>query len=136
MGVLDFTAKLPKLGNQNFLKNNFTKNNSTKPSSNPGTGVLSKFIFMDFCTPAKFYLIVALLTLIYYVSTEQSFVWIIVKAVLFIIWGFTVNNFCTSGYKSIAWLMAIVPQSIFLLVTMRVTPALPPIPVTAGPSKV
>ena len=128
MGVLDFTANLPKLGSQNFLKKNFMKN-----SPNPaGTGVISKFVFMDFCMPAKFYLIIALLTLIYYVSTDQSFVWIIVKAVLFIIWGFALNKLCVAGYKSIAWLMAIVPQCIFLLVTMKVSPALPPIPITAA----
>jgi hypothetical protein len=125
MGLLDLpSAKLGK----NLLLKQFT------PTKN-NTGVLSKFVFMDFCTPAKFYLIVALLTLIYYVSIEQAFVWIIIKAVLFIIWCFGLNKLCVAGYTSIAWLLAIVPQSIFILVTLRVTPALPPMPVTASPPR-
>ncbi len=125
MGLLDLpSAKLGK----NLLAKPFT------PTKN-NTGVLSKFVFMDFCNPAKFYLIVALLTLIYYVSIEQAFVWIIVKAVLFIMLCFGLNKLCLAGYTSIAWLMAIIPQCIFILVTMRVSPALPPIPVTASPPR-
>jgi len=95
-----------------------------------GTGTISKFIFMDFCQPAKVYLIIALLTSIYYVSTGQDFIWIIVKAILFIIWGFLLNKLCTAGYKSLAWLFAIIPQAIFIVCTLKVSPALPPMPVT------
>ena len=102
----------------------------TTPGTGTGTGTISKFIFMDFCQPAKVYLIIALLTSIYYVSTGQDFIWIIVKAILFIIWGFLLNKLCTAGYKSLAWLFAIIPHAIFILCTLKVSPALPPMPVT------
>ena len=117
----------------NKIKSGKTKQPSitTGTGTGTGTGTISKFIFMDFCQPAKFYLIIALLTLIYYVSTGQDFIWIIVKAVLFIIWGFLLNKLCTAGYKAIAWLFAIIPQTIFIIFTLKVSPALPPMPVAA-----
>lgn len=102
-------------------------------SSSTGTGTFGRFVFMDFCPPAKFYLIFALLTLIYYASTSESFIWIVLKAVFFIIWGFLLNRLCTMELKAISWLMAIVPQCLFIFVTMPVSPAQPNKPKTAQP---
>ena len=102
------------------------------PVSKTGSApsAIGRFIFMDFCGAAKFYLSIALLTLLYYVTTGQSFVWIILKAALFIVWGFGVNKLCTSGLKALAWTMAIVPQGIFILLTLKSSPAQPRMPMT------
>jgi len=86
-------------------------------------GALGRFIFMDFCQPAKIYLIIALLTLIYYVSTDQDFIWIVLKAILFIAWGFSVNKLCTMDFKAIAWIAALIPPFVFLFFTIKVPPA-------------
>ena len=88
-----------------------------------GTGAVGRFVFMDFCQPAKFYLVIALLSLIYFVSTDESFVWIILKAVIFIIWGLLLNKLCSMDLKAITWMMAIVPQAVFLLLTIKQQPA-------------
>jgi hypothetical protein len=113
----------------NRIKGNLA---AAAPSPN-GTGTLGRFVFMDFCKPAKFYLIFALLTLMYYASTNQAFIWIILKGLLFIIWGFLLNKLCVMEYKAISWLMAIIPQCLFIFVTMSVSPAIPmgPKPVQA-----
>jgi hypothetical protein len=130
---MDFLGKLKK---KNLLGNVLKKGNqaATSNSTTSNSGALGRFIFMDFCQPAKFYLVIALLTLIYYVSTDQSFIWIVLKAVLFIFWGFLLNKICTMDFTAIAWLMAIVPQCIFIFFTLKVSPATPNAPKTSAPS--
>ncbi len=95
-----------------------------------GTGAAGRFIFLDFCQPAKLYLVIALLLLMYYVSKDESFVWIALKAVAFIFWGFLLNRLCAMDLKAITWLMAIVPPAVFLLLTFKPPPATPVSPKT------
>ncbi len=89
---------------------------------------MAKFIVTDFCSPAKVYLLITFLTLIYYVSMEQGLVWIILKAILFITWGFLINKLCASGNTTIPWLLAIIPHFIFLLLTLKPSAASTPPP--------
>ena len=81
---------------------------------NSSNSIIGRFIFMEFCKPAKVYLVIALITLIYYVTDNEDFIWIFLKAALFISWSFLINKLCTSDLKSIAWLMAIIPQILFI----------------------
>jgi hypothetical protein len=76
------------------------------------------YLFADFCSPAKFYSFIAFLSLLYYIIVNDRIGWIIVKAIAFIGWSFFLQMMCKSGYKAIAWLSAIVPHFIFLLVTV------------------
>ena len=94
------------------------KSNLTSTSV-PKTSGLANFVFMKFCSPAKVYLMIALLTLLYFVSVEQGLIWLVIKAILFIGWAFLLNKLCTSDNKAIAWLLAIVPQFIYLLTSVR-----------------
>jgi hypothetical protein len=84
-----------------------------------------KFIFTDFCYPAKVYLIIAMISLLYYVSTGQDMIWVIAKALLFTSYSFALNKLCSLDLKAIAWLLAIIPQCIFLFFTIKTSPAIP-----------
>lgn len=109
-------------------KNSPSKNSPGKnsPGKTPtGTGVVKHLIFNDFCNPAKFYLIIALVTLMYYVYNDQAYIWIILKAILFIGWGFMLNKLCQADFNAIAWVFAIIPQCVFIFFTLKVSPALP-----------
>jgi hypothetical protein len=105
---------------------------SVTPKPNPlaktGPSALGRFIFMDFCQQAKVYLVIALFTLMYYVYTDQDYIWVALKAVLFIAWGFAINKLCLKNLKAIAWIMAIIPPFVFLLFTLKVSPAIPNAP--------
>jgi hypothetical protein len=119
-------------GKSKLLGNMLPKANSPTASAGPGSpGVVGRFIFMDFCKPAKVYMLLAFLSMIYYVSIQQGLVWLIIKAILFILWTFLVNKLCTSGNKMIAWVLAIIPQCIFLICTIQTSPATNPHPVPA-----
>lgn len=78
------------------------------------------YIFLEFCTQAKAYVLVALLILLYMIiqkgeHNRYDIFWLIIKASIMISISFGVNGLCTSGYKQIAWLMAIIPHVIVIL---------------------
>jgi hypothetical protein len=90
---------------------------------------MSRFIFMDFCQQAKIYMVIAILSLVYFVSAEQSMVVLILESVLFIAWTFVLNKLCTSGNKAIAWLFAIIPHCVFLILAVKPSTASKPTPI-------
>lgn len=100
----------------------------TSPIAKSGPSALGRFIFMDFCQPAKVYLVIALFTLFYYVYNDQEYIWVVLKAALFIFWGFVIDRICLQNMKAIAWIMAIIPPFIFLFFTLQVPPAVPNAP--------
>ena len=123
------------------LLNKLSKKKSVAPvtpKNNPipksGTSAVGRFIFMDFCQPAKVYLVIALITLIYYVYNDQDYIWVILKAALFVIWGFAINKICLQNMKAIAWIMAIIPPFVFFFLTLKVSPAIPNSPKSTAPS--
>jgi hypothetical protein len=109
---------------------------SVVPKSSPitksGPSLLGRFVFMDFCQPAKVYLVIALFTLMYYVYNDQDYIWVVLKAALFIFWGFVIDRICLQDMKAIAWIMAIIPPFIFLFFTLQVPPAIPNAPQTTN----
>jgi hypothetical protein len=116
---------LSKLSKKKTIANVLPKNSPVAKNTN---STLGRFVFMDFCQPAKVYLVIALLTLMYYVSTDQDFIWIALKAIIFIVWGFGINKICLQDFKAIAWILAIIPPFVFLFFTLKVPPALPNTP--------
>ena len=118
---------LGKLSKKKTGANAPVKNNPLAPPTNTALG---RFVFMDFCQQAKVYLVISLLILMYYVSTDQEFIWIALKAVIFIVWGFGINKMCLKNLKAIAWIFAIIPPFVFLFFTLKVPPATPKAPKT------
>jgi hypothetical protein len=116
---------LSKLSKKKAVASVLPKNN---PLVKTGPSALGRFVFMDFCKPAKVYLVISLLVLIYYVSTDQDFIWIALKSMIFIAWGFGVNKICLQNFKAIAWLLAIIPPFVFLFFTLKLDPAVPSAP--------
>jgi hypothetical protein len=84
------------------------------------------YIFLELCSQAKLYAVVALLILLYTVIKNAQFtrydiLFICLKAAAFVGWTFALNKLCLSGYTYIAWLAAIIPHVIyiFLLINMN-----------------
>ena len=72
-----------------------------------------------FCSPAKLYLGIAFLSLLYYLIANESWILFIIKAVTFIAWAFVLKTLCSMGYNAVAWFAATVPHFIFLIVTVQ-----------------
>jgi len=77
------------------------------------------YVFLDFCQPAQLYAVISFLTLLYFVIIKVDLIWLFIKAIIFIIWIFVLNRMCKEGYKPIAWVLAVVPHLIFLIVTIK-----------------
>ena len=77
------------------------------------------YVFLNFCAPAKFYTLVAFLTLLYLVLKKADMFWFVIQAVIFISWIYVLNKLCKEGYKLISWGLAIIPHIIFLLITVK-----------------
>jgi len=77
------------------------------------------YVFMEFCTPAKFYTLVTFFTLLYLVIKKANKFWFLVKALLFITWIFILNALCKRGLKIISWILAVIPHFIFLILTVK-----------------
>ena len=105
---------------------NLTSSIGNKISTTIGIGgeipsISGIFLLADFCMPAKFYALIAFLTLLYLIIINDNIWWIIVKAITFIVWTFLLQKMCKMRFTAIAWLTAIVPHGIFLLVTVKTT---------------
>ena len=84
-------------GNKNLFENPFTKGKGAATTTPTGsTSTTGKFIIAEFCMPAKVYIILAVISMMYYVSADQKIAWLIVKALAFILWAFFMNKLCTS----------------------------------------
>lgn len=75
---------------------------------------------MTMCTATKIYIVFTILTLLYLViQNSVSNVGLILRIMAFGIWAYVISYLCTSGYKSVATVSAIVPHIIFILLTIR-----------------
>ena len=69
----------------------------------------------SFCMPAKVYLVLSLLGMIY--TLFSGSIGIVILHLLFIVlWTWFLNWLCDNGYSSISWLLVLFPYFIFMLV--------------------
>ena len=83
------------------------------------------YIFLELCPQAKLYASFAVLLLLYIIIKNQEnsrndVALLLLKTSIFIAWTFALNKMCVSGYKYIAWIAAIVPHIIYVLVLVNV----------------
>ena len=79
------------------------------------------YIFLELCYQAKLYAFIAVFLLLYIViknpnNTNFDIAMLLLRAALFIAWTFVLNRLCSTGYRYVAWLAAIIPHIIYFLV--------------------
>ena len=82
------------------------------------------YIFMELCSQAKLYAFIAVIILLYIIiknpdNSRYDIAILGLKTSTFIGWTFLINKMCLNDYKYIAWLAAIVPHIIYVLVIMN-----------------
>jgi hypothetical protein len=82
------------------------------------------YVFLELCSPAKLYAFIAVLLLLYTIikspdNTRYDIALLLIKASIFIGLTFALNKLCSSGYKYIAWIVAIVLHLIYVLLLMK-----------------
>ena len=71
--------------------------------------------FLNLCTPAQVYFVLALLSCIIALFNKFDFIGIIMKLLFAIIWTMILNYICRSGYVGVSWFLVVLPYIILLL---------------------
>ena len=75
--------------------------------------------FLRFCTPAKIYFALAVLSCIVALFHKIKFLAVFTKLVFAFIWTFILNWLCSKGYKTISWVLLLIPYIAILFIVMN-----------------
>ena len=83
------------------------------------------YVFLELCSQAKIYAYIGLMILLYIViknpdNSRYDIALLLLKASVFVAFTFAINKLCSTGYKYIAWIAALVPHIITILVLINV----------------
>jgi hypothetical protein len=79
---------------------------------------------MDFkisklCTPAKIYFAIAVLSIIFALFSGFSIMYAFWKFIFALIWTFILGYLCKKGFKTISWILVLLPYIVIILVMLR-----------------
>ena len=66
------------------------------------------------CTPAIVYLVIGILSLIWY-FTQYSFGTVLFKAIFVGLWTWLLNFICSRGYTYVSWILVLLPIILLIL---------------------
>lgn len=75
--------------------------------------------FMSLCTPAKIYFALAVIACIIALYNNMPILAVLMKLGFAFIWTYGLNWLCSKGYKSISWLLVLLPYIIIVLAMFR-----------------
>jgi predicted PurR-regulated permease PerM len=71
--------------------------------------------FENLCTPAKLYFAIAVISCIFALFSGFSFLAVFVKLLFAFIWTYILTWLCKKGYKTISWVLVLLPYIVILL---------------------
>jgi len=74
-------------------------------------------MFTRICNPAKLYLVVSAILLVFAVLKKISAGTFIVKGAFILLWTFLLNWLCSKGFGNVAWVIVLLPF-VFLFLTL------------------
>ena len=76
---------------------------------------MAKADFKKMCNPAKLYLVVSILGLIYGMIQQFSLVTLGMNFIFVILWTMVLNWLCSIGMKTISWILVLLPYLMLFL---------------------
>jgi len=73
---------------------------------------------LSMCAPAMLYLILSIIALISMAIQKFGALSLLFKVIFVIIWTWFLNFLCKKGYKTISWILVILPFIIFILMIL------------------
>jgi hypothetical protein len=74
---------------------------------------MGNFEFSKYCTPAQLYLILGAIGILGTFIKNYSVETLLTEALFLVIWAWVLNWLCSKGFKSISWVLVLLP---FILV--------------------
>jgi len=75
--------------------------------------------FNKLCSPAKFYFVIALISIFIALFSKVYVSVILVKVIFAFIYTYILNLLCKKGYKNFSWFLVLFPYIVMLLFVMR-----------------
>lgn len=72
--------------------------------------------FNKLCTPARLYFAFSVLSCILMLFNRMSLLDVFIKLIFAFLWAFVLGWLCKKGYKSISWLLVLLPFIVMFLV--------------------
>ena len=74
--------------------------------------------FDKLCNPAKFYFVIAMLSVVLGIFANFRVFFILTKLIFAFIYTFVLNFLCKKGYKYFAWFLVLLPYILMFMVFM------------------
>ena len=71
--------------------------------------------FNKLCDPAKLYLVMVLFFIVVGLFSKINVLAIIIKLIFAFIWTFVLNWLCKKGYKTVSWILVLLPFILLLI---------------------
>jgi len=75
-----------------------------------------KMDFDSFCWPAKIYLVILIVSLLFGLYQNFSVTVLLLKTIFGLLWLLLLHYLCTLGYQTIAWVLLLLPYVFIILV--------------------
>ena len=76
--------------------------------------------FQSLCTPAKIYLVISIIAVVFALFNNANFGAIAMKLVFALLWTYILSWLCKKGYKNLSWFLVLFPYVIILLALLRI----------------
>jgi hypothetical protein len=76
--------------------------------------------FKSLCTPAKIYLIIAIVAAVISLYNNALFGAVLLRLVFALIWTFILSFLCKKGYDNLSWFLVLFPYVVILLAALRI----------------
>jgi hypothetical protein len=77
-------------------------------------------MFESLCTPAKIYLIIAVVASVVALYNKVMFSAILMKLLFAMLWTYILSQLCKKGYANISWFLVLFPYVVILLAALRI----------------
>ena len=65
--------------------------------------------FQQLCTPAKIYIVLAMISLFFALLNNTNFYIILFKLFFILLWTCLLNYFCDNGMTTLSWILVLLP---------------------------
>jgi hypothetical protein len=78
-----------------------------------------KQMFTSLCDPAKLYLIITIIAIVFALMGGVKVVAVVTKLIFALIWVFILNWICKEGYTGISWFLVLLPYILVILAMFK-----------------
>jgi hypothetical protein len=75
---------------------------------------MGNFEFSKFCTPSQLYLVIGAIGIIMGFLNNYGVWTLLTQALFLVIWAWVLNWLCSKGFKSISWILVLLPYIMVL----------------------